>query len=104
MKKILSSLLCVLTLSLTVLPSAEAARSDRRQARQQVRIQEGRASGALTRRESRALRHQQRHIHRAERRARADGFYSPRERAKIERKQDRASRQIYRAKHNRRGR
>ena len=84
--------------------TAEAARSDARQRHQAVRIADGKRSGELTRREAKKVVRQQRHIRRVERRARADGHVSAAERARIERKQDRASRNIYRKKHNRRSR
>lgn len=81
--------------------SAQAAtRSDCRQARQQVRIQRGVRSGELTTGERRALRAEQRYIRRVERRAKSDGAYTACERARVERKQNRASRHIWRSKHN----
>lgn len=78
----------------------ETPRADVRQANQNTRIQEGRTSGVLTRRESKMLRKEQRHIHRAERRTKADGDVTRAERRRLERKQDRANRHIYRAKNN----
>lgn len=75
-------------------------RTNARQMAQQGRIAEGKRSGELTRAETRALRAEQRHIRRTERRAKADGNVTPREKAKLERKQNRANRHIRRAKHN----
>jgi len=75
-------------------------RADAREAAQQTRIAQGRQSGELTRGETKALRAEQRHIRRSERRAKADGEVTPREKVKLERKQDRANRHIRRAKHN----
>lgn len=75
---------------------------DRRQANQQRRIGQGVQSGALTPGETIRLEKQQAHIQRAERRAEADGVVTPAERAKLHRKQNRASRNIYRKKHNNR--
>jgi hypothetical protein len=46
------------------------------------------------------LNKQQRHIRRSERRAKADGDVTVREKARLERKQDRASRNVRRAKNN----
>ncbi len=74
--------------------------ADARRTAQQTRIAQGTASGELTRGERTALKRQQRHIRRTERRAKADGEVNRREKAVVERKQDRASRNIRRAKHN----
>jgi hypothetical protein len=75
-------------------------RVDTRQTAQQTRIAEGRATGELTRNETRTLRMEQRHLRRVERRAKADGDVSIVERRRLAHKQDRASRHIRRAKHN----
>jgi hypothetical protein len=80
---------------------AEACRAGRRQAHQQARIGEGVRSGELTRPEARRLEREQRHIRRAERRVRADGEVTAGESARLDRMQDRASRRIYREKHDR---
>lgn len=77
-------------------------RANARQVAQQTRIAEGRQSGELTRGETKALRMEQRHIRRTERRSKADGDVTMREKRKIERKQDRANRHIHRAKNNQR--
>lgn len=77
-------------------------RIDRREARQQHRIVQGVRSGELTRPEARRLRAGQRHVHRMERRAKADGIMTPRERARIGHAQNVQSRHIARLKHNRR--
>jgi hypothetical protein len=78
-------------------------RIDRRQDRQWSRIQNGIDSGELSRREARRLIKQQNRIDRLEDRFERDGYYSPREKRKMERVLDRASRKIKRAKHNDRG-
>jgi len=75
-------------------------RVDRRQARQQARIHQGRAHGDLTRAEARRLRAGQRHVRRMERRARADGRVTLRERARLNRAQNRQNRAIHRLRHN----
>lgn len=67
---------------------------------QQVRIAHGVANGTLTKREVKLLKVQQGHIRRVERRAKADGVVTPRERAVINRKQSKASRQIKQQKRN----
>ena len=75
-------------------------RANTRQVAQQARIQDGKQSGELTQGETNALRAEQRHIRRSERRAKADGEVTVEERRRLERKQDRASRHIRRAKNN----
>ena len=101
MKKLLSILLAgVLTSLFASAAMAGTPRIDRREARQHVRIAQGRCSGQLTRAELWRLRGGQRQVRRMERRASADGVFGPRERWRIERAQDRQSRSIYRLKHN----
>jgi len=78
-----------------------AATVDGRQARQHARIVDGRQSGELTRRESVALAHQQARIRREEALYRATGGgIGPLERADLRRDQRRASRAIWRQKHD----
>lgn len=96
-------LACTAAGAMAQTPPAGAASTpvvDARQAQQQGRINQGVASGELTRREARQLRHQQQHIAHAEARAKADGVVTPGERAKLDRMQDRASRNIHRQKHD----
>lgn len=101
MKKLVVVLLAgVLTSLLASAAVAGTPRIDHRQARQHARIAQGRVSGQLTRGEMIRLRAGQRHVHRMERRARADGFVSRAERRRIEQAQDRQSRAIDRLKHN----
>jgi hypothetical protein len=73
---------------------------DARQANQMRRIEEGRRSGQLTWREYRFLRREQAQIAADERRAKADGYLSPSERRRLNYELDRASRDIYRLRHN----
>ncbi|MFP8777742.1 hypothetical protein [Hydrogenophaga sp. RWCD_12] len=80
----------------------QAQRVDNRQARQDARIDQGAASGQLTPREQRRLRHQQQHVSNLEDRVEADGKVTGKEAAHMEHAQDRASRNIYRKKHNHR--
>ena len=76
------------------------ARIDQREANQERRIEQGVKSGSLTRKEARRLENDQAHVQKMETRAEADGKVSARERARIERAQDRESRRIYREKHD----
>jgi hypothetical protein len=78
----------------------ETPRVDHREKNQRHRIQNGVASGELTRRETANARHDQRTIRRSECRAKADGVVTRSERARLDHKQDRASRQLLRDKHD----
>lgn len=89
--------LAVLGLS-TVAASADTI--DRRQSNQESRIQQGVRSGEINRWEYRKLETEQARIRDMERRAKADGYVSPHERAQIDRAQDAASRHIYQEKHD----
>lgn len=80
----------------------QAQRVDHRQARQAARIDQGVASGELTRREEHRLEHQQQHVDNVETRVESDGKVTAKEAVRMEHAQDRASRNIYRKKHNRR--
>ena len=75
-------------------------RVDSREALQHGRIQQGVASGALTRHEAHSLAAGQRHVERVENRATADGVVTGKERAHLEYAQDRQSARIYNLKHN----
>lgn len=79
---------------------AFAGRIANRQIRQQKRIHQGIKSGELTRREVGRLEKQQYKIQRHKRRAWSDGKLTPKERIRMEQGQNRASRNIYRLKHN----
>ena len=77
-------------------------RVEMRRTNQQVRIRQGVRSGTLTRMERRVLKRQQRNIKRMLQRHLRDGRLRPWESASLHRALDRASRNIYRLKHNRR--
>jgi hypothetical protein len=88
-----------------VASGASAGQPDERRLRQRTRIQAGVGSGSLLRPEARRLRLEQSHIRRAERRMVAnDGRLGSAERARLHRMQSRASRHIFRARHNARTR
>ena len=84
----------------TAFSQAAETRIDNREARQETRIEQGIQSGALTKPETRSLGRQQARIERSEYRAEADGKVTPKEAARIEQRQDRASAHIARAKHD----
>lgn len=71
-----------------------------RQRAQRARIADGRMDGEVTKKEAAVLNAEQRHIRRAERRAKSDGDVTRNEKRRLERKQIRANRHIKRAKHN----
>ena len=72
-----------------------------RQRHQQKRIRHGIKNEELTRVEARRLEKEQARIQRLETRAKSDGEFTARERAKLNREQNQASRHIYRQKHDR---
>ena len=79
----------------------QAERVDNRQDRQEARIDQGVASGELTRRETARLDAREARITRMEHRAEADGKVTGREAVRLERAQDKASRRIALQKHDR---
>jgi uncharacterized membrane protein YebE (DUF533 family) len=74
---------------------------DKRQANQERRIDQGVASGQLTKRETRKLEREQTAINRAEDKAKSDGVVTAKERHRIQHAQNQASRDIGRQKHDR---
>lgn len=82
--------------------SAPAAtpRIDQRQANQEKRIDQGIASGELTKRETRRVEKEQAVINKAEDRAKADGTVTAKERRQLKTMQTKASRDIRRQKHD----
>ncbi len=75
-----------------------------REKRQQRRIGAGVKNGELTKKEVRKLEREQARIHAKEAKAKADGEFTAKERAKIQKQQNKASRHIYRQKHDRQDR
>jgi hypothetical protein len=97
------TMICTLATFASATPAE--ARINQRQNHQQHRIARGINSGSLTPREAAGLAQQQVHIARYEARSRADGNGLSRiERARLEQKQDRASRNIRHQKHDAQGR
>ncbi|PIV75922.1 MAG: hypothetical protein COW56_02375 [Rhodocyclales bacterium CG17_big_fil_post_rev_8_21_14_2_50_68_7] len=94
------TILSGLAASLLVVSSVALAGVNARQHHQQQRIEQGWRSGELTRGEARRLGGEQRMIRREERAYRTDGVLSPRERRDLNRDLNRASRHIYREKHD----
>lgn len=74
---------------------------DARQERQQERIEQGLASGELTKREAARLEREQARIEWHEAAAKADGVVTREERRQLHRELNRASRHIAKEKHDR---
>jgi hypothetical protein len=72
----------------------------KRQIHQQQRIKEGVKSGALTKPEAARLEAREAKIQHDKNVAKSDGRVTPKERAKLNREENRASRKIYRQKHD----
>lgn len=88
----------------TVPPVAGAASKpmdmDAREKHQDKRIEKGMANGEISKHEAKRLRMEQRGIDRAQKRAEADGQVTDKERARIDRMQDRAGKDIKRQRHD----
>lgn len=69
---------------------------DAREKHQDQRIEKGLANGDISKREAKRLKMEQRGIDRAQKRAEADGQVTDKERARIDRMQDKASKDIKR--------
>ena len=81
--------------------NVQAQAVHKRSKHESTRIKQGVHSGELTRAETKRLANEQRNIHHDIRSAKMDdGKIGPHERREINRDQARASRHIYRAKHN----
>jgi hypothetical protein len=99
---VLAMAMMITLLSLAAVAGADPTTPniDRREVRQDRRIEQGVKSGELTRGETRRLVRGEARIDRMEARAKRNGIVTRRERAHIERAQNRESRRIYRLKHN----
>ena len=98
--KTISVIFVTTILALMWCSAAWADRSTIREYRQTQRVRQGIRSGEITRPEVLRLRKEQRRIDRAYHRASADGHLNRRERQRLDKLQNLASRHIYRAKHN----
>jgi hypothetical protein len=81
-------------------PGTHTPRVDQRQANQEKRIDQGIASGELTKREARRMNRQQAAVDRAEDKAKADGTVTAQERRRLTKAQNATSRHIRRQKHD----
>lgn len=104
-KKIMFAALFVLGFTMaSSAQNAPASTVDKREANQKERIKEGVKSGELTKKEAKDLKKQQQHIKKAEAKANADGVVTDAEKAKLDRKQDKASKKIAKQKHDKQDR
>ena len=98
-KSALAIAFTVITCGVVTAQTATPVVTERQQS-QQARINQGVASGELTRKESVKLQAQQRAIKAEKKAFKADGKVTAAERAKLRADQNRASRNIYNKKHN----
>lgn len=86
--------------SLPVLAQTNSPWIDQREANQRNRINQGVNSGRLTPAEYNHLENRENRINTAENQMKADGRYTPAERARTRRLLKRSNRMVYRDKHN----
>ncbi len=96
---VLATLITALTCSIAAAQPATPVVKER-QENQQGRINQGVASGELTKKEAAALKTEQRAIQAEKKAFKADGKVTAAERAKLRHDQNQASRHIYKKKHN----
>lgn len=101
MKKIIAFAAIVSIMGFTYTISAQVTpKVTHKQVNQQERIQNGRKTGELTRKETAKLEMQQAKIQHDKRKAKSDGVVTPQEHRKLKREQRRASANIYMQKHD----
>jgi len=98
--KTITVIVVTIVLALMWCSAAWADRSNIRKHRQTQRIRQGIRSGEITRPEILRLKKEQGRIDRVYHRASADGHLNLRERQRLDKLENLASRHIYRAKHN----
>lgn len=91
----------IIAASFLITSDALAGVAEKREANQQKRIDQGVASGQLTEREAARLEKEQARIDKEKEQMLSDGKLDPREKAKLKHDQDKASRRIYKEKHDR---
>lgn len=79
-------------------------RADARQKLQNKRIKRGIRNESLTGKEAARLANQQQNVRQYERQIKSDGTVTLEERARLQHKENKASRSIYKAKHNNKSR
>ena len=102
MKKTIMITIATMVCGLLITTQASAGVFQKRSKNQKLRIRHGIKTGQLTRGEARFLKQEQRRIHRIKRIYWSDGRLTYKERRRLEKLQNKASRHIYRFKHNHR--
>ncbi len=87
-------------ISYSTFAQTKTPRATKRQINQQERIHQGVKNGELTKGETIRLEKQQKKIQKNKINAKSDGVVTPKVKAKLHAEQNRASRTIYRKKHN----
>lgn len=97
-----TSLLALLAVTFVSVSTAQdKTRSlDRREKRQEKRIEQGVKSGELTDREAKRLEMREQKLKADEARAKSDGIVTPKERARLQHEANKTSRRIYKQKHD----
>ncbi|MBL8310202.1 MAG: hypothetical protein JNL19_07260 [Burkholderiales bacterium] len=90
----------VATLAVSAFAQTNTPVADQRQANQAARIQNGKASGALSKREAARMEAGQAKVAGMKAGAKADGKVTRAERRAIQKEQNKQSRRIYRQKHD----
>jgi hypothetical protein len=101
MKNLFVFIMALMVLVFITADVSHAGRFEKRNSRQDNRIEAGIAKGEITQREALILRNEQDNINKQREMALRDGHLSDRERIRLERRQDLASRHIHRFNHNR---
>jgi hypothetical protein len=99
-KTIVAAAVLALSAFAATAAGTDTPRIDQRQANQEQRIDQGIASGELTKPEARRMNRQQNVVNRAEDRAKADGVVTAQERKRLTKAQNATSKRIYRQKHD----
>ena len=102
MKKAIVITIMAMVCGMLIAAPALAGVFQKRFKNQMLRIRQGIKTGQLTRAEARFLKQEQRRIHRIKKIYGSDGRLSRKERRQIEKLQTKASKHIYRFKHNHR--
>lgn len=97
---IMAAIIMVMSAGIACAGSIKAPGIDKRQWRQQQRIEHGLASGQLTRWEARALGREQLRIRHMEAQMKSDGHLTAHERLRLHNRLNLASRNIWLLKHN----
>jgi hypothetical protein len=100
MKKYIAVLVALMLIAGGAYTQTATPKTTERQIHQQKRIHQGVKSGELTKREAAKLEAQQAKIQIDKQKAKSDGVVTAKERAKLQGEQNRASRRIYKQKHD----